>query len=285
MDDPSTEWEWDALSAGALEAYRAARREEAVHLWRRAGALARDFPAGDPRRAASENNGALALLIDQDHAAAVPALAAALDSWNAALEWTRGMAVAAVARSSLFHQRMEQRHVETYGDVRRARHREFLTGAAALTRFNLAIARLFLDDDETADDLLAAALAERERAFGPNNGEVAENRAGAVGPGRRRRGRRPDGPVRRQDPDRRRKPGGRCARRVAPRTAARDDRYPPASGGGLSHGDGARTGFHVARRVRRAPDRRAITAGRPPASPSRRATRPAPAAAPPPPPC
>ena len=169
----TAEWEWDALSAAALEAYRAARREEAVHLWDRAGTLARDFPAGDPRRAASENNGALAFLIDQDHEGAVPALSSALSAWNAALEWTRGMAVAAVARSSLFHQRMEQRHVETYGDVRRARHRELLAGAAALTRFNLAIAQLFLDRDETADRLLEAALAERERAFGPNDAEVA----------------------------------------------------------------------------------------------------------------
>ena len=174
MDDPSTEWEWDALSAAALDAYRTARREEAGHLWRRAGALARDFPAGDPRRTASENNSALALLIDQDHHGAVAALSSALSSWNAALEWTRTMAVAAVARSSLFHQRMEQRHVEAYGDVRRARHREFLTGAVALTRFNLAIARLFLDEDEAADKLLVTALAEREQAFGPNNTEVAE---------------------------------------------------------------------------------------------------------------
>ena len=174
MADVSTEWEWDALSAAALGAYRAARREEAVHLWRRAGDLAQDFPAGDPRRAASENNSALAFLIEQDHDGAVPALSSALSSWSAALEWTRGMAVAAVARSSLYHQRMEQRHVQTYGDVRRARHREFLAGAAALTRFNLAIARLFRDEDETADCLLAAALAEREQAFGPNNAEVVE---------------------------------------------------------------------------------------------------------------
>ena len=191
MGDLTAEWEWDALSAAALDAYRAARREEAVYLWRRAGALARDFPAGDPRRAASENNAALALLIDQDHESAVSALSAALASWTAALEWICSMAVAAVARSSLFHQRMEQRHAETYGDVRRARHREFLSGAAALTRFNLAIARLFLDQDEAADDLLEFALAERERAFGPNNGEVAEiarvlsGRADAAGDGAR----------------------------------------------------------------------------------------------------
>ena len=174
MGDLSKEWEWDALSTAALGAYRAARREEAVHLWQRAGILARDFPAGDPRRAASENNSALALLIDQDHDNAVPALSSALSSWSAAMGWTRNMAIAAVARSSLFHQRMEQRHVEAYGDVRRARHREFLTGAAALTRFNLAIAWLFLDEDETADKLLVTALAEREQAFGPNNSEVAE---------------------------------------------------------------------------------------------------------------
>ncbi len=174
MAEVTAEWEWDALSAAALDAYRSARRGEAVHLWRRAGSLARGFPEGDPRRAASHNNDALALLIDQDHDGAVPALSSALASWEAALEWTRGMTVSAVARSSLFHQRMEQRHVAAYGDVRRARHREFLAGAAALTRFNLAIARLFLDDDEAADALLATALAERERAFGPNNAEVIE---------------------------------------------------------------------------------------------------------------
>ncbi|MCY4564561.1 MAG: hypothetical protein OXE40_08800 [Gammaproteobacteria bacterium] len=172
MGDLSTEWEWDALSAAALDAYRAARRAEAVHLWQRAGALARGFPEGDPRRAASANNSALALLIDQDHDGAVAALSSALSAWEVSLEWTRGMAVAAVARSSLYHQRLEQRHVRTYGDVRRARHRAFLTGAIALTRFNLAIARLFVDDDETADDLLVPALAEREQAFGPNNPEV-----------------------------------------------------------------------------------------------------------------
>ena len=174
MAEVTAEWEWDALSAAALDAYRSARREEAVHLWCQAGTLARGFPEGDPRRAASENNSALALLIDQDHDGAVPALSSALASWDAALEWTQSMAVSAVARSSLFHQRMEQRHVAAYGDVRRARHREFLGGAAALTRFNLAIALLFLDDDETADALLTAALAEREQAFGPNNTEVVE---------------------------------------------------------------------------------------------------------------
>ena len=174
MADLETEWEWDALSAAALDAYRSARHEEAVHLWRRADALARDFPEGDPRRAASQNNSALALLIEQDHDGAAATLSSTLASWDAALVWTRDMAVSAVARSSLFHQRMEQRHVAAYGDVRRARHREFLGGAVALTRFNLAIARFFLDDDETADALLATALAERERAFGPNNSEVIE---------------------------------------------------------------------------------------------------------------
>ena len=174
MGTATAEWEWDAFSAAALEAYRAARRDEAVHLWRQAGALAAEFPAGDPRRAASDNNCALAFLIDQDHEAAAAALSSALHAWDAALDWTGNMTVSAMARSSLFHQRLEQRHIETYGDVRRARHREFLTGAVALTRFNLAIARLFLEDDRAADRLLETALEERERAFGPNNPEVAE---------------------------------------------------------------------------------------------------------------
>ena len=174
MVEVAKEWEWDALSAAALGAYRSARRDEAMHLWRRAGVLADDFPEGDPRRAASENNRALALLVEQDHDGAVTALSSTLASWDAALEWIRDMRVSAVARSSLFHQRMEQRHVAAYGDVRRARHRGFLTGAAALTRFNLAIARLFLDDDEAADALLTTALDEREQGFGPNNREFVE---------------------------------------------------------------------------------------------------------------
>ena len=176
MDEGRTEqeWEWDALSATALEAYRAARCREAVHLWRRTGTIARGFPDGDPRRAASENNCALAFLIDQDHSTAVQALSSALAAWDAALAWTRGMAVEAAGRSSLYHQRMEQRHLKAFADVRRARHREFLTGAVALTRFNLAIARLFLDDDNTADHLLTTALKEREQALGPNNREVID---------------------------------------------------------------------------------------------------------------
>ena len=178
MADATAGWEWEVFSAAALEAYRAARRDEAVHLWRRAGALVQDFPQdfppGDPRRAASGNNAALALLIGQDHEGAAAALTSALGAWEAALDWTGGMTVSPVARSSLFHQRLEQRHIETYGDVRRARHRAFLTGAVALTRFNLGIARLFLDEDEAAGRLLETALEERERAFGPNNPEVAE---------------------------------------------------------------------------------------------------------------
>ena len=174
MGARTAEWEWEAFSAAALEAYRAARRNEAVHLWRRAGALAREFPAGDPRKAASANNDALALLIDQAHESAAAALTSALAAWDEAFDWTGAMAVSPVARSSMFHQRLEQRHVETYGDVRRSRHRAFLTGAAALTRFNLGIARLFLDEDEAAEKLLETALAEREQAFGPNNPEVAE---------------------------------------------------------------------------------------------------------------
>lgn len=174
MGAQTAEWEWEAFSAAALEAYRTARREEAVHLWRRAGTLAREFPAGDPRRAASANNDALGLLIDQAHESAAAALTSALAAWDGALDWTGGMAVSPVARSSMFHQRLEQRHVETYGDVRRARHRAFLTGAVALTRFNLGIARLFLDEDEAAEKLIERALAEREQAFGPNNPEVAE---------------------------------------------------------------------------------------------------------------
>ena len=174
MTNRPAEWEWDAFSAAALEAYRAARRDEAIHLWHRAGAVAAEFPAGDPRRAASASNDALALLIGQDHESAAASLTSALDAWDAALDWTAGMAVSTVARSSLFHQRLEHRHVETYGDVRRTRHRAFLIGAMALTRFNLGIARLFLDQDEAAEKLLESALEERERAFGPNNPEVAE---------------------------------------------------------------------------------------------------------------
>lgn len=173
MTDPANEWEWEAFAVSALGAHVAGRVEEARHLWDRAHAIAHDFAADDPRRAASLNNQALGHLTAGDAAAAQQSFEAALDAWQRALTWTESMTLPQPARSSLFHQRMEARHRESFTEVGRHRRREVLNGAIAVTRFNLGLALLHLDEDDRADEHFAAAAETREAACGPSNPELA----------------------------------------------------------------------------------------------------------------
>ena len=172
MSKASIEWEWEALSAAAFEAYQAGRQDQAVHLWTRAKDLSNAMPDDDPRRATSTNNCAIALLIAGQPDEAVSALAAAVGMWDQTAGWIETMDVQQIARSSLFHLRMEERHKESFKTVRRARWLETLGGARALTTFNNAIGLLFLDRDKEADQLLGDASALREKSCGPNNPEL-----------------------------------------------------------------------------------------------------------------
>jgi len=174
MSIETTEWEWEACSVAALDAYTKARRAEAVHLWRRAKELSARFPANDPRHATSLNNATISAVLSEDHDQAYSGFEAALELWQNGLGWTDSMTVTPVARSSLFHFRMEQRHSDAFAEVRRNRNKILLDGSLALTRFNLALCCFFRDVDDIGDRLLGEALAEREQSCGTNNPEYVQ---------------------------------------------------------------------------------------------------------------
>ncbi|MCP4316425.1 MAG: hypothetical protein GY789_10515 [Hyphomicrobiales bacterium] len=173
MTGETDEWEWEAFTATAFEAYQSGRRAEAVHLWRRAGELSSTFTADDPRQAASANNLAISSLVAGQYEEAVTGFAEALAMWDGAESWTERMETQSLGRSSQFHLRMAERHKGAFATIRRSRSREALNGARALTRFNEALALFFLDRDAEADELLAQAAAERETCCGPNNPELS----------------------------------------------------------------------------------------------------------------
>lgn len=167
------EWEWEAVSAAALEAYEAARRDEACHLWQRARELSMTLPAKDPRRAASTSNVGLALFIDGRMPESRAALEEAINLWDNGLAWIDNMEISFGARSSLFHLRMEQLHAASYATVRRASNRNLLKGSIALTKFNLALVQYHLDHDENADGLLKESIELRSTSFGTNDAQFA----------------------------------------------------------------------------------------------------------------
>ncbi len=173
MSNEKCEWEWEAFSVSACEAYHCAQAAKAIHLWSRADELAGTFAPNDPRRAASANNTAIGFLIAEQTVEAAAGFAEAARLWKKAGSWAKEMDVKPIARSSLFHLRMAERHEGAFDTVRRARNLELLEGTHALTHFNQAIALLFLDDDDEADRLLLQAAGLRETACGPNNYELA----------------------------------------------------------------------------------------------------------------
>lgn len=121
---------WETWSETALAAHRAGRARAAARLWAHAVALA--FEPGDPRRAASLNNGAVAA---KDRAG----LEAALAAWDAAEAWVSAMTVTSRARSSTFHLRLEARHRDAYDANARALHRRELGAGRAVTLANLGL--------------------------------------------------------------------------------------------------------------------------------------------------
>lgn len=169
----SKEWEWEAVETAALDAYWAARTEEACHLWHRAHELSFGLPSNDPRRATSASNVGLALLIDGHTKEADAALEEAIALWDSALAWIDTMEISFAARSSLFHFRMEQRHEASYVTVRRVWNRNLLRGSVALTKFNLALVQYHLDRDESADDLLRDSIELRRSSCGTSNAPLA----------------------------------------------------------------------------------------------------------------
>lgn len=174
MSDENIEWEWEAFTVAACEAYEKGHAAQATHLWTRACEVSSSFSTDDPRRAASTNNRAIGCLISERLSEAAAGFAEAAAMWNRTNSWTEKMNVQPIARSSLYHLRMAERHQDAFATMRRSRNQQVLEGAQALTRFNQAITLLFLDEDDEADELLMQAARQREFTCGPNNFELAK---------------------------------------------------------------------------------------------------------------
>lgn len=122
-----TEIEWERMEEEALGAWAAGEYTVAAALWRRGWVVARRrFAAGDPRRATALANAGLADLVDGRRHRAGRRVAGARRLWAAVPGWIARAEVQPIARSSLFHLRMETRHRETFA----ANAREQLVGHA-----------------------------------------------------------------------------------------------------------------------------------------------------------
>jgi hypothetical protein len=123
--------DWEAGAAAHCEAL--AHGSEADARARSGGCLFRAreaFAADDPRLATSLANHA-ASLARQGDAAAAGLWREASAAWPRCTSWIAAMSAPRVARSSLFHMRMEQRHRATYEDRWRVKWHDLAEEARA----------------------------------------------------------------------------------------------------------------------------------------------------------
>lgn len=107
--------EWERTEEQALIAWAAGERLVAATLWRRGWLVARRrFTAEDPRRATALANAGLADLVAGRRYRARRRVARARRLWAAVPDWVARTGIRPMARSSLFHLRMETRHRETF---------------------------------------------------------------------------------------------------------------------------------------------------------------------------
>ncbi|HVQ11001.1 MAG TPA: hypothetical protein VMS19_03760 [Methyloceanibacter sp.] len=118
-----------------------------------------EFEMMDPRLGTSLANYGLCLHLSGDSDGTAPLLAEATEVWRRADPWIARMDAPRVARSSLFHMRMEVRHRDTY----RARWQERWKEIAAEARARLAA----LDTPRDALDTTAAESLARWRRERP----------------------------------------------------------------------------------------------------------------------
>jgi hypothetical protein len=151
------DWETQAVThceAVARGDAAAARAESGRCLF-----LAREtFAADDPRLATSLANHAASLARDGD-AAAEKLWREAEERWSRCDTWMAAMTAPRVARSSLFHMRMEQRHRATYEERWRVKWAELASEARARLEAT--------DPAGAADQCLARAALDRWRRERP----------------------------------------------------------------------------------------------------------------------
>jgi hypothetical protein len=156
--------EWEETSAATLEALArndlAGAKAKASHALQ----LAREnFEPIDPRLGTSLANYGICLGLDGDAEGVKPLIDKALHAWRASPPWIARLTAPRVARSSMFHLRMEALHRETYRARWRQRWQEIAEAAVA----RLEALRDRLDAGKAADlegpaeAMLAAWLRER----------------------------------------------------------------------------------------------------------------------------
>ncbi len=129
---------WEAAAERTAEA---AAREDTIQAKDEAGGalrLAREaFEPIDPRLGTSLANFGICLSLAGDKQGSRSLIEKALESWRGATPWIARMEAPRVARSSLFHLRMEALHRDTYRALWQKRWKEIATDArdrlAALT--------------------------------------------------------------------------------------------------------------------------------------------------------
>ena len=144
--------DWEEEAAAHCAAL--ARGSEAEAVAHSGGCLLRareSFAADDPRLATSLANHAAGLARRGD-AAAGSLWREATEAWPRCKSWIAGMSAPRVARSSLFHMRMEQRHRDTYEERWRLKWRDMAEEAGARLR---AADPAAAADPATADAALA----------------------------------------------------------------------------------------------------------------------------------
>lgn len=106
---------WETAAERAVEAVAENDPMHAKHEAGRALRIARaDFEMVDPRLSASLANFGLCLHLADPSAEVVPLFREALEVWRRTDPWIARMDAPRVARSSLFHMRMEALHRDTY---------------------------------------------------------------------------------------------------------------------------------------------------------------------------
>jgi len=124
--------QWEGLMADTVAALASEDPERAKSLAGQCVQVARDrFEDNDPRLGASLANYAV-LLRETGGLEGVDALLdEARSVWTACDPWVENMSAPRVARSSLFHMRMEQKHRDTYEDRWRLKWQDMVQDARA----------------------------------------------------------------------------------------------------------------------------------------------------------
>lgn len=134
------DWFWEKHTERAAQRLEAHGDPAAAAAdWRAGLALARDrFARHDPRLACSLTNHAAALAHTGRETTAERLLAEAMRVWRAAQFWVATMRLETPARSSIYHLRMELRHLDTYRNHQRNHHLAVLRAGEAATRAHAA---------------------------------------------------------------------------------------------------------------------------------------------------